>query len=152
EALLPDQLLEYGQFVLDSLEDIFDAQLRGALGDGLRAAAGEQGTGHAARREHLQAVAVVRREGLQLLARRAVEQRAVGEHAVDVEDHQPHRARASQNVSRAPFSRDRLQITFARNRSCMLSAPSSAPRASTTSSWLTLCFSMICTASTASAS
>src|SRR5205085_2746420 len=43
-------------------------------------------------------------------------------------------------------------MTLARKRSCMLSAPSSTPLSSPTRSWLILCASISCTASTASSS
>src|SRR3954467_2423352 len=89
---------------------------------------------------------VVRRECLQLLAARAVPERAVGEHAIDVENHQANAPRPLQDLSH-----DLFQITLARNRSCMLAAPISSPPASTTSSLFTLWASMICTASTARA-
>src|SRR5688572_24697523 len=144
EALPGDQLLEDFQFVLNALEHRFDAELGGARRDRGGTPAGKQRAAHAARHQHLEAVAIVRGEAFQLLAAGAVEQGAVGQHAVDVEDHQAHAACA---LFKAFF-----QITFARKRSCMFNAPISAPRSSTTSSWLTLCFSMICTASTASAS
>ena len=76
----------------------FDAELAAARGHRARAPAREHGAGDAGRGEHLHAVAVEGMERLQLLAGGPVPEPAVGEHAVDVEDHEPDAPRPFQRV------------------------------------------------------
>src|SRR6185369_242927 len=147
QAVLLQYFPEDEKLVVDSLVHFADAELARAQRDRGRAAAREQRDGDAGGGEHLEAVAVVRGKGLERLAARAVPEGAVREDAVDVENHQADAPRPSPDLLS-----DLFQITLARNRSCMLSAPTSSPPASITSSWFTLCASISCTASTASAS
>src|SRR6185436_5160642 len=72
----------------DALSHQLDAELAGPLRYRRRLAPRKNRAADAAVGEHLHAVAVEGMEGLDLAAVGAVPEAAVGEHAVDVEDHQ----------------------------------------------------------------
>ncbi len=112
--------------VLDSHVQLVDAEIPGAQFEGPRTASADDGHLDAGPLQHLDAVAVQAGKGLDLVALRTEIERAIGQHAVHVEAHQ--------HKPRGFVACRRHQTTFARNRSCMFSAPHSAPASSLTSS------------------
>jgi len=92
EAL--EQRFERRALVGDALQHDVDPEFGSAAGDRGRVAAREQPEAHARTREHLEPVAVVRIESLQRFPLRTDPQPPVGEHAVDVKEHQADAPRA----------------------------------------------------------
>ena len=102
--------------------------------------------------QQLQAEAVQDVEALERLALLGEVQAAVGQHAVDVEEGDAHALGREQQLGRETQGRPIHQMTLARIRSLLLSAPHSLPSASTTSTLVMRCCSISSAASTASAS
>src|SRR5471032_907464 len=146
-AQLVQQRVEGRELVMAALVHVGDAKVGRALGHLRRNARADDGRLHARLLQQLDAEAVVDVEGFQRLAVGAVVQAAVGEHAVDVEDHQLDLGGAGHVFELVGVLH---QITLARVRSWMCSAPTSLPSSSTTSIWLMRNSSMMATASTAS--
>src|SRR5471032_2252113 len=147
DAELGQQRVERRELVVAALVHMADAEVGRAPGHLRRNARADDGRLHARFLQQLDAEAVVDVEGFQRLAVGAVMQAAVGEHAVDVEDHQLDPGGAGHVFKLVGGLH---QITLARVRSWMCSAPTSLPASSTTSIWLMRCSSMMATASTAS--
>ena len=116
--------------------------------------------------QHLDARAVERAKGFERLATLANIKAAVGEHTVHIEDHRAHSLSAQQQFWRKRLHRaaggggrflkvrpQRLghQITLARSKSLVLSAPTRCCAASTTKTRVMRSFSMTSAASTAKA-
>src|SRR5471032_2694924 len=147
DAELSEQRVERRELVVAALVHVADAEVGRAPGHLRRDARADDGRLHAGLLQQLDAEAVVDVEGLQRLAVGAVVQAAVGQHAVDVEDHQPDLGGARHVLELVGVLH---QITLARVRSWMCSAPTSLPSSPTTSTWLMRNSSMMATASTAS--
>jgi hypothetical protein len=77
---------------------VLDRELRGAARHRLGCAPGEDRRGDAGGLQHLHPVAVEDVERLERLALGSDVERAVGHHAIDVEDREPHTARARGEV------------------------------------------------------
>ena len=88
EAEFIAESLEDRQLVELALEDVANAQVLHPVLDHGGGAAGDDGDVHSGHLQHLHAMPVAGVEGLVLLPVVAEEQTAVGEYAVDVEDHQ----------------------------------------------------------------
>jgi len=83
-------IAEVNKRVNSTLEHVRHAELAAARRDRARAPSGENRAGDAARREQLHPVPVEGMEHLELLPAGTVPESAVGEHPVDVEDHEAH--------------------------------------------------------------
>ena len=94
EAELRREALERRELVRGALDHVRDRKLRGPALDRRRLASGKDRGGHARRLQHLHAVAVEDVERLERFALRTDVERAIGEHAVDVEDREANRASA----------------------------------------------------------
>src|SRR5471030_187088 len=130
KAQLVQQRVEGRELVMAALVHVGDAKVGRALGHLRRNARADDGRLHARLLQQLDAEAVVDVEGFQRLAVGAVVQAAVGEHAVDVEDHQLDLGGAGHVFELVGVLH---QITLARVRSWMCSAPTSLPSSSTAS-------------------
>ena len=87
-AQAADQALESSTLVPRTLFHVRDAKLSGAHLDGARATRGKNGDLDPALLQHLEPMAVLSVECLQLGSGLAEVQGPVGEHPVDIEDHQ----------------------------------------------------------------
>ena len=94
------QLGERDGFVGDALMQVRNAQFSCPCRDNAGVAPGDDRRLNARRLQHFHAVAIERIEGLHGVAVDGEKQAAVGEHAVDVENHQFHAARAVVRVFR----------------------------------------------------
>jgi hypothetical protein len=126
---LLEQVGERLGFVLHALIDVGDIHFLRPRRDDARLAPGDDRRFDAGLAQQLHAVPVHRVERLHRVAFRRKQQAAVGQHTVDVENHQLDAACAFSGGKGG----DSHQITFFENRSCMLSAPISLPASSTTS-------------------
>src|SRR5690606_22727746 len=138
--------------VVRALVHMRDAEIGGASQHDGRFARADDGGDDAGVLQQLDAVAVEHVEGFHHFAVGTEVQAAVGEYAIDVEDHHPHIRCAGGGIRRGGRNRRRHQITFARVRSWICSAPTSVPFASVTNNWLMRNSSISSTASTASCS
>ena len=83
------QLLEAGELVVLALVDVRDAELGHALGDDHAHARGDHRDFDVIGKQPLETETIVHVKRLELVAVLGVDQPAVGEHAVDVEDREP---------------------------------------------------------------
>src|SRR5262252_516703 len=138
---LAQDALETRYLICGALHHTLDAKLPGTPRDDLGLARGEDRDLDSALAQQLDAMAVPHMEGLHRFATRAVIEPPVGEHTVDIEDHQAHLCGA----------RDCAHRILAAVRSCICNAPTRRP-SSTTSNWLRSVLSSMRAASAASAS
>ena len=129
DAGFGQQLQECRALVMGTLHHMDDAEIgRASQHDWGRAGADDSGQ-YAGLLQQLDAMAIQYVEGLDHFAFGAEMQTAVGQDAIDIEDHQPDSGRLLSGVALIV----RHQITFARVRSWICSAPTSTPAASATS-------------------
>jgi hypothetical protein len=148
EAQLFEHGLGRGQLVFGAVVHMLDAERLEPYAQRLGIAPGDHRRRDARALQQLEAVAVEDAEALEGFAVLGEIDAAVGQHAVDVEEGHAHILRGKQGLG---LEIERHQMTFARIRSLMLSAPHKCP-ASTTSTLVMRYCSINAAASTASAS
>src|SRR5690606_20224956 len=145
ELQRPEQRLECRYLVLHALQEVSNPELAHADAHRLGLAAADHGDGDAGAEQCLDAVTVLGAERFRLDAGGGQPRASVRDPAVDVESREP-------DAARDPVRRGRAHILPARNRSWMLSAPTSRRASPVTRRPLILCSSSMCTASAASTS